>query len=901
MRPWVRVHAYASLWTVVGFLTAGLVFFTAAAEPVARHIDDTALRQQLTQAPPHARDLVISQRVGESVGSAETVRHAARSLLPATVSDVIDAEWGIQRTRIRPADARSEAELASLAGDGVSIEPGGLLPLVTLHHQTDLVTAVTMIDGAAPATPPVTDDEPVIIEVMAAAAVAQGLGLTVGHHYQLLPGAAGVLPHTVTHVSDQAVTLRVSGVFTPSDTTAAIWQLDPRLLAGSTRMWPPRSNDPAVVQQATLVTDQRGIDALVARGVLPIENLARFTIDLTEVDATWAVAAREAIVALEEQPPFSTQLRLDTDLPELIDEFERQAVVVGTIAAMVTAGVIGTGIGLVILAAGITAARRRRELSLLRARGAGGATVVGQLVAEAALVVVPAATIGWLLHQAVPGRVDPQRLFGVGLAPVLVAVLALLTIPVTVTLTHRWQTPGSSPNPRQLPKQRLRLMRVTVELVILLLAGTGVLLLRQRGLQPGDAYLLSVPVLLALATGVVALRIYPWLLRMLTIPVTRLRGIAGFVGLAHAGRGGVTALLVLVLAVAVGSFAAGVHASIAAARDAAAVAAVGAHFRLTTEADLFDDDAVLAAETVPGVQTVAAAGSRGFLRIDGVVAQNITVVTLDVEAYQRILETIGAPRHLPKSITAAAAGADPIPALVPSTIRPDHTLTVEVHRGQEHRIEAVGDITGLPALFGEQAWVLVPRNALPQPLPVDDLFIAGAEADPAHLRAVVAPTADPDAVTVTSLTQYRKELDNSGFNDGITVIFMVGTAAAVLAGVLAIALALAGQAAHHRRTLSLLQALGMSVGQAHRLLLVELLPAIAAAVAAGAVVGAAMPTLLAPALPLTEFTDHTPVPPEAGVGSAVFISVVLMLFAAGGALWRAARYRSLPLSHILRT
>lgn len=905
MRPWVRVRAYPGLWSVVGLLTAALVFLTAAAGPVTRHMEDTALRQQLAQAPPHARDLVVSGPAEESATSAEAVRRSVRSLLPATLADAVDAEWGIQRTRIQPpSDTGHEVgQFASLAGDGVSTVPSGLLPLATVHHQTDLATAISVTDGTAPATEPAPDGEPVVIEVMAAADVARSLGLTVGRQYQLLPHVAAVLPETTTRA--QAVTLHLTGVFTPHDSAAAVWQLDPRLLTAGTRLWPPNADDAAPVQQATLVTDQHGIEALSTPALahtLPVENLARFTLDTARLDATWAVAAREAIVDLEDQPQFSAQMRLDTGLPELIDEFERQAAAFGTIAAMVTAGLIGTGIGLVLLAAGITTGRRRAEFTLLQARGAAVTAMAGRLLAETALVIIPAGMVGWLLHWALPGRADPQRLLGIGLAPLVVAALVLLTIPVTVTIAHHWRMHDIRPPARHTQDHRLRPVRITAELTTLLLAGAGVLLLHQRGLQPHDAYLLSVPVLLALAAGVLTLRIYPWLLRMLARLAAPLRGVAGFVGLAHAGRASVTALplLVLVLAATVGTFAAGVHTSISAARDTAAVEAVGAHIRL--KADALSDEAVSAAESVAGVEAVATVASSGFLRVDGVVAQNITVATIDAEAYQQVLAAIEAPRLLPEAITAATADPGTIPILVPTTIRPDHTLSVQIH-GQEHPAEPAGDTTGLPALFGDQTWVLVPRHALPQQVPADELLIAGSGADPARLRDTVAHAtgADPGALELTSLTQYRKEWDNSGFSHGITLIFIVGMVASTIGGLLAIALALAGQAAHHRQTLSLLHTMGMSTGQARRLLLVELLPPMAAAVAAGTVVGATMPALLTPALQLTEFTQDIPVATGTGLSTAVLIAAVLVLFATAGAVWQTIIHRSSPFSQLFST
>src|SRR5690606_19352195 len=139
-----------------------------------------------------------------------------------------------------------------------------------------------------------------------------------------------------------------------------------------------------------------------------------------------------------------------------------------------------------------------------------------------------------------------------------------------------------------------------------------------------------VAALVAVAAGPVALRLYAPPLRAFVAMAARGRGAVGFLGLAHAGRAApVTALpvLLLVLAVAVGGFAGGVYASVAAARDAAAVQALGADARLA--GDGLTDEAVAAVSAVPGVRMVAPANTDGLVRVGGSSVQGVFVVTVD--------------------------------------------------------------------------------------------------------------------------------------------------------------------------------------------------------------------------------------------------------------------------------
>jgi putative ABC transport system permease protein len=922
-----RLRAYAGLWTLLGLLGLALVFLASAAGPVNRHLLDQALRTALAEAPAAARDITFTERTvsEESAGpfapapaeSAEAIRGDAHELLPPALAEVVEVGWGWQRTRTERASTATPGLSASLVGPGVVTDPLGLQPLVTLHHQTGLAPATRLVDGAAPATQPVTDPAEAVIEVMVAAQVAEAFGLRAGETYRLWFGVAP-LPPVQPDPGTPQVAVTVTGVFEPIDPAAPIWQSDPRLLRPIPRSW-PLFDLFVPLPMATLVTDQTGIHALSALGLnefVEIENVARVRLDAGRLDAAWAVAGRDAVAALQASPDRRPSLTIQTGLIDLIDEFERQSAAAGAVIAVVAAGLVGTGVGLLLLAARITVDRRAGELSLLRARGGSVATVVRRFLAEGLLVLVPAAAAGWVLPRLLPGRPDPGVLVGVGVAPLVVAAVVVLAVPVTVAAAVR--APATSRGGgarggarRELARDRSAPVRVTVELLVVLLAGLGVLLLQQRGLTGtaaavraggADPYLSAVPVLIGLAAGLLALRLYPGPLRVVGALAARRRGAVGFLGLARAGRvvpATALPLLVLVLAVALGGFAGAVYQAVLTARDGAAIRAVGADLRVAAEGGL-TDAAVTDVAAVPGVVSVAGTVDAGFIRIDGQAIQAAAVLLVDAPAYQRVLAAIGAPGRLPERVVSAAPHAGPVPVLAPR-LDPARSLVVEIDR-VEYPAEVVGGVADLPALHSGRIWVLVPRQALAEPPPADELLIAGPDADLAAVRAAVArgTGGDPDAVTVTSLADRRAELNSSGFNQTLSLVFVVGTVGAAVGGLLAVGLALVVQAAARGRALSLLRTMGLSASQARGLLLVELVPVTVLAVAVGAVAGTTMPVLLAPALGLTEFTGGTPLPIALNPATVTVVAALLGVFVIGGALVESAVNRRLGLGQVLR-
>src|SRR5690606_17007369 len=153
---------------------------------------------------------------------------------------------------------------------------------------------------------------------------------------------------------------------------------------------------------------------------------------------------------------------------------------------------------------------------------------------------------------------------------------------------------------------------------------------------------------------------------------------------------------------------------------------------------------------------------------------------------------------------------------------------------------------------------------------------------------------------VSSVVEIRRQLRDSGFNEGLTLVFVAGTVGGGAAAVLAVTLALVVHARPRGRVLSLLRTMGLSNRQARTLLLAELLPVTAVAVAVGAATGLAMPLLLAPALGLDQFTGGVPLTVGADpVVVAVLGGAALLLVLAGVVVENGVN-RRLGLGSVLR-
>jgi len=835
-----RIRAHVGLWVLVAALGLATTAVLAATPRTVNRLSDTALRQMIANAPYTTRDLMFGQPTPDrdadghpafpglglhSAGAtAEGFTDHVERRLPEVLASAVGARWGAVHS-----------ELGQIDGDGVSTDPDGAKPAVSIGNHPDLTPALRIVEGRAPDNRPGADK----LEAMVAVDVARTLGLRLDQEY-LVKG------HPV----------RLVGLFEANDPTASDWDSHPTLLRTSFRAMGQDTRQ----RIAAILTDRTGIEALREQAaVWGLRTTARFRLDERRLHAGHAASVRDAVRQLHTDPRLGSGVDLQTRLDDLISAFERQQAAVRALIAVVATGVLGTTLGLLVIAARLAVDRRRAELRLLRARGASRYRLVRTVGVEALAVVLPAVAAGWLLHHLVPGRPDPPSV-GTLWPVAAAALLAVAAVPLAVLVTRHDATTARRRTDLILRRPAPR--RVTAEVTVLLLAVLGVLLLRRRGLAVAgsDPYLSAVPLLIGAAAGLVALRAYPWPLRLLSRLSNRRRGPVAFLGLARAGRHATAfalPLVVLVLAVSLAGFASAVRGGVADARGAAAALEVGADFRLTASA--FAPGAEQAVAEVPGVRSVLAARHLPDLplRIGNTRPDGVSVVAVDPARYQRLLDAHGLDLRLPPALL-DRPGSGPVPVAASPTVAALFTDSASLTVGDTVPVRLAGTVERLPGLdAGRDAFVLVAVDAIDVDVPVTTLLVTGAQADPAALARAAAGS-DGEPAEMTSLDERRRALQESEFNPAITLAFGVGLVVATVGALLAVMLALVTEARTRGRVLSLLRTMGLSYRQARAMLLVELTPLVATALLVGVLVGAVLPLLLAPALGLSAFTDGIP-------------------------------------------
>ncbi|MCZ1015870.1 FtsX-like permease family protein [Streptomyces noursei] len=654
--------------------------------------------------------------------------------------------------------------------------------------------------------------------------------------------------------------MRISGLLAPRAPEGPYWALDPLLAnaALSTGGTPPTKRWRA----ALLLAPEDG-PALLSTAGEP-ERFWRYPVDTSTLTAGQVPLLQDRVRSLQHGPGL-VRLRAvvgsgglaDSALDGLLDGFGRSRDAVAPVVAVAACG-IGTVAGVVVLMAGaLAAARRHRELALLRARGASLPGLVGRLTAETAAVALPGAAVGCALAVLlVPG----ERLLPSLLAAAGVGLLGTLALPLRAAAAHRTTRPavrvdlvGGRPSRR----------RTIAELTVLALSVAAVLALRRRGTGSGggvDALVSAAPVLVAVIAALLLMRLYPLPLRLAARPAARARGLSGFLALARAGRAPAAGLplLALLVALTTASFGGSVLAGVADARDRAALTAVGADARLTAAAPL-PARLLSSLATVPGVRDAVP------LRLSTQPADDngppLYLVIADADAYARLARATGL-GAFDATALADPGGDEPLPALVSPGVRTrfgNAPMVLQPEFGQLVVRPAVVR-RDTPAQPGGDFVVVDARSVArlhpdtyADPATAPSLvLLAGPSLDVTALRATLrthTPASLPTRLTLRTTT--RALLADSPLQQGAERLYTATVAAGAGFALLALFLSLLQTAPERARLLTGLRALGLPPSQGRRLLVLEALPQALLAALGGTLTGAATLRLLGPGTDLT--------------------------------------------------
>lgn len=669
----------------------------------------------------------------------------------------------------------------------------------------------------------------------------------------------------------------VTGLYEPVDPEGVVWREAPWLVAPVAAAG-KRADLGDVVGLYVPPDNVRDLQEVIP--VAFLQAAVRAQVDTSDLTLADARALRREVVHVA-----AVDGGLASDLPAVVEAFERRLTAARAQASLVVVGVAATGALCLVLAAGLLVERRRGVLAAERARGASLASVVVRALVETVPV---ALAVGGLAYGAVVWALAAYR--GTASVAVAVALAAALAPPLLAARAARSAWSG-----RRVPadrRERARLAaqrgarRLAGEAVVVLLAAAALTSVRTRGLVPVgdgdvDPLLAAAPVLIAAAASLVVVRVAPALVRAAGRLAARSRGMAAPLAAARA-QGAATAvvpLLTVTVAVALVVLSGTLAQSVRTGQLEAADDRVGADARLDGALDRPAGVAAVAAlREADGVDAVAAASQLTDRRLGSGTGLSVTLLVVDTAELAAVRTSLGLPVDPGLAELGTAAGADgALPALVSADLlrRLEENGIADRPEVSFLREEIALDVRGTTALTPDAG--PPPLDArLAAPVGEDDdgvvvldretLRATGAEV-PATDRAWLAGPGAADAVaaldlapptwsglTVTTREGWWRAWSTEPLTQALLGLQSLGIAVLVALLVLALVLVVVATARERGRTLSTLRTLGLDARAGRAATLGELAPLVLGGFVGGTAIGLVVPWLVTDTLGLESLT-----------------------------------------------
>jgi putative ABC transport system permease protein len=900
----VRRHARVHLGTLttLGVLVLVTSFLAAAAPRAVTAGYDDALTDLLAEAPDLRRDINIFGTLPhttaadadlESAAKIEAMGDDLRSQLPITLRRMVAETTSTGRSQ-------TFSILDRLVG-----EPRGS-QLINIRYDSDVADRIRYIQGKSPGPGSTTEvfqggGQSVTrsrIDVAVSRNTAEQMHFDVGNQL-LVHTKVGLVP-----VEEIEFVIRISGIYEPIDPADQVWAHTPSLL------------------EAQLRPVSLGSQEIEATGVLSAESWAGFAemagstprfewrhrFDFSTITVAQAPDVLDSVrfftthlPDLDENLP-AVQLTASTGLDRLIADFQGEQRTAHTVLSLSTYAVLAVAIAVLALAAQLAADQRRSALALIRARGGSLVQAVLLVMLEVAAVAVPAALVGYLAATAAIDTRSPVSGSGRLVAAVLVSAVVLPGI--FVAWTHR---KVGRDERRDLVTVRPSPRRLAAEALVIALAIAGAYTLRERGLTTGaaelgaDPFLVSVPVLIALGAGLLALRLYPYPLRALGQVTAARRSAVPFLGVARASREGTTAavpLLALLMTLALGVFGSVLNTSVAHSQERQTWRDIGADARL--DGFGFDDGAVERLGAAPDVDFVIKAYTtdRANLRVQGTTALPITFVAIEPEPYARLARRVGLDVPMPPVAPQDGRAGALLSSNLASNYAGRGALSLQWSTTNID-IDPVGTIDFFPGIPPGRDLVVIPYQ------PVADtgafqpnlLLVDGPGVTTETLRSAVSQ----DLVAISTRADRLAEVRQDPITRLTLGAFQFALLVMAAYSVLAILLGLVLGADRRGLVVSYLRTLGLNRQQSYGLLLLEIGPLVGIAVIAGLTVGLVIAAVVMPGIDLRPFTGADS-PPALAIDPTVMLALAgaLVLLVAIAMLVDAALNRRRRLGSVLR-
>ncbi|MGW7164200.1 FtsX-like permease family protein [Streptomyces sp. NPDC054884] len=847
--PWVRTRLRSAPGAALALtLLVAVTACLAAAFPRAlERYEDAGLRHSVEQVP-HFRSVVTLSAPTPLPNLPQDQREQA--LRPATVKRQYDSVIGAVRHPFDPDPRQSSYGVTTSVNQEVPEpwlpRPSGLPARVSLVAQAGLADHARLSQGRLPrASAPVTATTPEV-EAAVSADTAKSLRIELGSVLHV-PGAGR-----------DALAVRITAIVEPRDRDGAYWATDTLLRTPVLMRVAPVDPESPRYWLGALLLPSEAAPALLGTEGRPYRywRLAPDPHTLRHRD----LGALESALAALTSGPDLQRIRTATDpltdartgLDDVLASYSRLHDGVSPLVAVAAFGSGTVAVVVLALAGGLAADRRRTELALLRARGASLAGLAARLLAETAVVAVPAGALGLAVAmRALPGA----RALPAVLAALAVTLVACTALPLRAAAAHRVvRIPALRQDVTSVRPSR---RRTVAELTLVAVAGGAVVTLRRQGTSggSGDQLISAAPVLVGVIAALLLVRLYPFPLRGLAGPAGRLRGVVSHLALARAGRTSASAvlpLLALLTALTTASFGGSVLAGIGETRDQSAILAVGADARLESTVDPLPAGLAERVRRISGVRDVTAV-SIAYQAKPNDGRQAVPVVGADPDGYAELTSRTGLGAFFESVLKTdrreSGAGAV-LPAVASPRVADAHgsspfPVTMEDGSSVTVRIVLVRDST--PAVPGADFLVVDRAGLDATAAEPTTLLVTGPEADGRALRETAG-----GEVSVRLRADERARYVDSPLQSGVEHLYTAAVAAGAGYAVLALLLSLLRAAPERVALLARLRTMGLTRAQGRRMLVLESLPQAVLAAAGGVLTGWCAILLLAPGVDLTE-------------------------------------------------
>ncbi|SDH43497.1 putative ABC transport system permease protein [Arthrobacter subterraneus] len=812
----------------------------------------------------------LRESVAELAGSQQAVRAFSSAFPPA---EDLNRTFTEAEDGGRTADALTDIReglaqpLASVLGEGrwlatgvgsrVTPLPEGIRELI-LNYAADMqaLEHLELREGELPGPPPAEyGGEPV--EILLSQASAESARWQVGEERNITVLLRGSADGDSREVREQPVVL--SGTYAAKDPGSPYWSLNNSLLTAAEDFNPDTGtavNATAFISPAAFPFLAPAVDHVQTSYWYPVS-----TDTLTAGTAGQTAAQLRELLGTPQHVPAAVSpgptVVFGSETPAAMADATQRAASTHQILALLASGPLGVCVATAALAVRLLLERRRGALALASARGAGDLQLRGALALDGLLIGVPAAALGALAaFLLVPVPFSPAHL----LWPVLAAFLPA----VLMAVQHRPEVQTR----QDLTSSARNRWRVSAEAAVVVLAVTATILLTGRGLVRGsleygevDPLLSATPLLIALAVGVLVLRLYPLPLQEFARIRRRSPGLVGFLGASRAVRApgaGLVPVLALVVGLAVVLLSGVLLSTFREGVTAAAESRVGADLRI--QGPPFDGDQVEQIRSVEGVASVAAVTDLGRLRTEtgGRQTKDVDLHAVSPDALLGVQEDLSGafPADVLNALSERASG-DALPVVVSPALELEEGTTLELrYRGMYVEAEVVGTGPAEVVFSSSTAWALVDEatiGAVEERTFQPSVLLVDLHDDAGSVTDAVAEIAGGPVLQQTPGEQVERVLASASGRGLQLGLWVVIGAMAVLCSLTVVMTAVVNAPARNR-LIALLRTLGFPQRRDGALMLWELGPMTGAAMLAGTMLGLLLPLVILGALNLSAFT-----------------------------------------------